>query len=122
MDLAQFKSQYIKQMKALYSHRIMYATYTVEKQLNIRGLIDGFTTTDRDTMNTFLEGKLTDIAGLETNINALADTEMYDDFSMSADDATRKAYVASYLASCTTDEKQLICVLALQDIKLFNPA
>jgi len=120
MDLAQFKSQYINQIKALYSHRIIYSTYPVFKQQNIDGQRCGHVAQDKTDMDTFISGKVTDIEGLETDINALADTEMFDDFSMSADDATRKAYVASYLTSCTTDEKQLICLLALQDIKSFN--
>jgi hypothetical protein len=120
MDLAQFKSKYIRQIKALYTDRVIYPEYPVFKQQNVDGQRCGYVAQDKTDMDTFISGKVTDISGLEADVNALADTEILDDFSMSDSDANRFAYVASYLTSCTTDEKKLICVLALQDIKAFN--
>jgi len=121
MELAQFKELYIRQLKALYSDRIIFKDYPVYKQLNIEAQRCGHVAQDKTDMDAFISGKVTDIDGLETDINALANTDMFDNFPHdAASDEARMEYVETALTSCDTAEKQLICWIALQDIVVFN--
>lgn len=120
MDLVTLKSRFISQLKARYSNDIMFKTYPQWKQGNIDGGRCGATAQDKTDMDTFLNGKWVDITTIEAEINALTVTDVLDNLALSGDDETRFAYMASYLPSCNTDERKLMALLALQDIKLIG--
>lgn len=114
MELSQFKSLFISQMKSLYSEKVIYPEHSLINQLNA-GIAGG-----NVLMKLYIDGKRSDISEIETQINGLVSTAILDNFPLSGTDADRKAYVEGYLSSCNTDERKLMCLLALQDIKIIR--
>lgn len=114
MNLTEFKSKFIKQLKALYTTKVILPAYSDIAQRNA-GLAGGDA-----VMLAWINVKKADIQAIEDQINALGDTELLDNLSLSANDATRFSYVTSYLSACNTDERKLITLLALQNIKVLG--
>jgi hypothetical protein len=111
MELAELKSQLIMKVKNYYTETI-YRTYPIWKQTNIIRAGGG----DLTTMSSFIDGKLADIIVVETDINNLTDTEMYDSFTTNSD-ANMMSYVLGYLPNLTTDEQKLSVVTAIQCVR-----
>jgi hypothetical protein len=114
MNLDIFKIRFIRQLKARYSTGIILNAYPIHAQLNA-GLNGGDV-----EMKAFIDSKRTDIDSLESAIEALTDTTILDNLELGVNDTTRKAYILNHLPAANTDEKQLLCLLALQDIKVLG--
>jgi len=116
MELATLKSSLKATARAWY-HEMICAEYPIYKQINLsNGLEEGLA-----DMKTYVGGKQTEEHALETAIDALTVTDVYDDFSTDSD-ANMKAFVASKMATLTTDDQKICIAIGLQAAERFDVA
>lgn len=111
MELSFLKELFIKNLKGFYSSDVMYATYSTETQLNA-GLNGGDA-----TIKSFIDGKKSDIQGIEDQVNALSVSDVFDNFDDSLSYTENGTYLEGYLSNCDSDEKKLICIKSMQNVK-----
>lgn len=116
MDLTALKEKLILLTKNHYSHYVIFPVYDENKQRNLQR--EGGA--DFTTMETFIDGKRTDIDNIETDINALTDTLVLDNWNKDApgDMAAKRTYIATYCTGITKDEQKDMVASALQALTL----
>jgi len=110
MILSDLKTILINSAKTHYSDRIIFPEYPVFKQANIIRA-GGQDLTD---MATFIDGKRADIDVIETDINALADVSIWEDFTTGSD-ANMASFVSGKCPNLTADEQKLAVAVAIQN-------
>jgi hypothetical protein len=117
MNLEAFKEFYVRQIKVLYSDRIIYKEYPLHKQLNAGSLRVGYKEQDKQDMDVFITSKVDDIRALEADVIGLNTDDIIKNFPKETrSEEERMEYPSKYLKNCDTDEKKLVCWLALQDV------
>lgn len=114
MVLEIVKHEIIQRAKQHYS-QLIYKQYPQHKQTNhALGIVS-----DADelaAMKTFIGAKRSEIETIESDIAALENTSIVDEFLPNSDE-NMKIFVTSKLPNLTTDDQKLAVISAIQNIK-----
>jgi hypothetical protein len=108
------KNLIIKKIKILYSHEIIYPQYSLINQINA-GLAGG----DPD-MFAWIDNKKSDIQDIEDELNSFDDEQiesLVSNFPKNETEENMLIYISNALDSADTDEKKMMCLLAIKSCK-----
>lgn len=116
MELANLKTELIKKINIAYKNHI-YSQYSIEKQLNFStGVNDK--PQDKAAMIQFIKGKKSVVNNIEDLINALSDTNIFDNFpkdfvkmdlgGAANTDEWQKNFVESHLPGLDDEDKMMV--------------
>jgi hypothetical protein len=115
MNLNDLKSETIKFVRNYYSENVIYPTYPSYKQTNYGpGVYND--PVAKQTMVDFINGKRADEHGIESDINALIASDMWDNF-VSGTDSEIAAYIYTYLTNLDTTEKKMAAATSVRRVK-----